>query len=271
MMINDLFSGHKGEPFLKWVGGKRRLAPTIVRKFPQEYGTYYEPFLGGAAVFLNAAYLQAQQPHESVLSDINQDLITTYTAVKDHTHRVAGVAMRHLERDSKEYFLSVRDKHPDDETEWAGLFIYLNNNCFKGMMKYGSGKLKVTYGYASSRPEHVQECILSAGEALQNATILRRPYYEVRPQKGDLVYLDPPYYNKLDDYTPEGFSQEDQRVLCQMAEYWRSRGVHVVASNSNDEFIRDLWSSWTIDTIECRQQVQGEETRADGGRELLIY
>jgi DNA adenine methylase len=61
-------------PFLKWCGGKTQLLPELILRAPLSYGTYREPFLGGGALFF------ALQPKKAVLSDINEELITTYQA-----------------------------------------------------------------------------------------------------------------------------------------------------------------------------------------------
>ena len=44
-------AGVTARPFLKWAGGKSQLLPELVRRSPRRIETYYEPFLGGAALF----------------------------------------------------------------------------------------------------------------------------------------------------------------------------------------------------------------------------
>jgi DNA adenine methylase len=39
------------KPFLKWVGGKTKLVPELVGMFPKKFNNYYEPFVGGGALF----------------------------------------------------------------------------------------------------------------------------------------------------------------------------------------------------------------------------
>nr|WP_308699368.1 DNA adenine methylase [Mycoplasma sp. CSL7491-lung] len=39
-------------PFVKWAGGKKQLLHILKNKIPKEFNTYYEPFVGGGALFL---------------------------------------------------------------------------------------------------------------------------------------------------------------------------------------------------------------------------
>jgi DNA adenine methylase len=71
----------QGQPFLKWAGGKRRIVPAIESILPDNFQNYYEPFLGGGALF---AYLHGsgRLPHRAYLSDISEPLMLTYKMVK---------------------------------------------------------------------------------------------------------------------------------------------------------------------------------------------
>lgn len=66
------------KPFIKWVGGKRQLLPTIKDMIPKSFDTYYEPFLGGGALLLEIA------PDQAVVSDANTNLINTYKAIQNN-------------------------------------------------------------------------------------------------------------------------------------------------------------------------------------------
>ena len=68
-------------PFVKWAGGKGQLLERLERYFPKDFGTYYEPFLGGGAVFF---YLVHKRPKfNAVLSDTNAELMSTYKVIKE--------------------------------------------------------------------------------------------------------------------------------------------------------------------------------------------
>ena len=66
------------KPIIPWLGGKRKLADTILPIFP-EHSCYVEPFCGAAALYF------LKPPSEvEVLNDINGELINLYRVVKHH-------------------------------------------------------------------------------------------------------------------------------------------------------------------------------------------
>jgi DNA adenine methylase len=87
MSISKVSSPSVPRPFLKWAGGKTQLLPELLKRVPAKFRTYYEPFLGGGALFW------ALRPPLAVLSDLNHELCDTYLAVQ---RDVAGV-VRELE------------------------------------------------------------------------------------------------------------------------------------------------------------------------------
>lgn len=63
-------------PFVKWAGGKTQLLPRLEERLPESYQTYYEPFIGGGALFLNL------QPAKAVIGDVNEQLINIYKQIQ---------------------------------------------------------------------------------------------------------------------------------------------------------------------------------------------
>ena len=72
---------HQPKPFIKWAGGKTQLLPEIISRLPKNYNNYFEPFLGGAAVFF--ALNTNTKSKKTFLSDLSKDLITTYKVIKN--------------------------------------------------------------------------------------------------------------------------------------------------------------------------------------------
>src|SRR5271167_3444663 len=107
------------QPFIKWPGGKRWAAAQISEMIaPRLSGTYYEPFLGGGAVFFHL------RPRKAVLADVNEDLIATYGAGR----RDSGAIIRHLRRyrvTAADYY-RIRDWNPKNPVARAARFLYLN-------------------------------------------------------------------------------------------------------------------------------------------------
>src|ERR1051326_3951973 len=90
-------------PFIKWAGGKGQLLSQLDPFFPlpSSYRRYFEPFLGGAAVFFHL------QPAQAVLSDLNEELVTAYEVIRDHLDDLLASLGKH--QDGKEYYYFVRE------------------------------------------------------------------------------------------------------------------------------------------------------------------
>ena len=141
MNLNNMFQAEaffednkdmiQAKPFVKWVGGKRQLIEQFSELFPKptEYNDYFEPFLGGGAVYFNL------QKEKSYLSDMNVELINTYQVIKDYPNQLIKF-LKSIEH-SKEKYTEIRawDRDKDwiqnySKIERAGRFIYLNRTCF---------------------------------------------------------------------------------------------------------------------------------------------
>ena len=127
----------KAQPFVKWVGGKRQLLSQFAELFPKKFENYFEPFLGGGAVFFNL------QKKKSYLSDINVELINAYQVVKNYPEELIQL-LKTFEY-SKEFYTEIRAW--DRELDWqsdhtaiqrAARFIFLNRTCFNGLHRVNS-------------------------------------------------------------------------------------------------------------------------------------
>ena len=234
------------EPLLKWPGGKRRLLQSILPLIPTEFGTYYEPFLGGGALFF------ALQPHSAVLADKNRDLISTYRQIKTNPDDVIS-ALGNLQNNERAYY-TVRAWEPDTPVERAARLIYLAALSFNGIHRVNlRGAFNVPYGYK----QHLKPCeplrIREASRIL-NAARLKSQDFErtVRPAtSGDLVYFDPPYTtthgnNGFVKYNARIFTWKDQERLARIALQLASRGCSVLVSNADHPSIRELYRDFDV-------------------------
>lgn len=247
----------KLNPFVKWVGGKRQLLAQLKTGLPH-YNVYHEPFLGGGALFFDLA------PQRAFISDTNPHLVNTYQAIKYSVDKLIELLNFHGNNSSKEYYYSLREQHSlDDPVERAARFIYLNKMCFNGLYRENSkGLFNAAWGYRASLVVDYEN-LRAISDYLQNTdiTIATQPYtwIEENVKEGDLVYFDPPY-DKLNDasftlYNKNVFGQQDQKQLSQLAERLRGRGVYILASNANTEFVKQIWSEFAITPVTAVRRI----------------
>ncbi|MDZ8227930.1 DNA adenine methylase [Nostoc sp. ChiVER01] len=242
-------------PFLKWAGGKSRLIQQYIPYFPKSYKNYYEPFLGGGAVFF---YLQ---PTAAVLTDINAELINTYCCVRDHVEELISILKEHKIRHNKDYYYSIRNHSGGTDIEKAARLIYLNKTCFNGLYRVNSqGKFNVPLGRYTN-PNICSEFLLkAASEALSHASIKQANFTEVlnyATSSDDFVFFDPPYHPISDTsyftaYSQNCFSKKDQELLRDTCAELASRGVKVMVCNSDSEFINKIYTDINFETYKIQ-------------------
>ena len=231
-------------PFVKWVGGKRSLLPSIKAHLPANFRHYHEPFVGGGAVF----WAVGSKAKKAFLSDQNLELVTAYQVIKeDPTHLIARLREHAAAHDEK-YYYEVRAAEPDSQVEVAARFIYLNKTCFNGLYRVNrKGKFNVPIGSYKNPNITQEENILACHKALRNASIRSGNFDTVSARKGDLVYFDPPYHPlnavSFTEYTQANFHDANQTELRDFALRLHKAGVYVMLSNSRCDFIKELYAN----------------------------
>ncbi len=241
----------KPKPFVKWVGGKRQLLAQFRRlnlyppeKFDIRTGRYFEPFVGGGAVFFDLL------PEKGFLSDLNKELVTTYNVIKNGVEGLIASLKKH--KTDKEYFLNIRAKDSKSlsDLDVASRFIFLNRTCFNGLYRVNSkGGFNVPYGKYANPLICDESNLRKVSKSLQNIEIKHQDYKEVlkTAKKGDFVYLDPPYYpvsktSSFTSYTAEAFLDKEQIELRDTVLELNKRGCFVMLSNSDTSFINKIYS-----------------------------
>ena len=232
----------KAKPFIKWAGGKRNLIEKISPYFPSKFNCYYEPFLGGGAVYFSIENLI----QHAVLSDNNSELIITYQVIKNEPDRLIKKLKKLASNHSKEQYYLIRAKNPKNNLEVAARFLYLNKTCYNGLYRVNSlGKFNVPIG-KYKEPNIVQEeRILTCHKILEKAEIVCNDFEKIKPKKRDFVYLDPPYHpideTSFTKYTKDNFTKKDQLRLAKLIKKLSKEGVYVMLSNSKTKFIEELY------------------------------
>ena len=260
-------------PFLKWAGGKTKLIQQYTPYFPKDYNTYYEPFLGGGAVFF---YLN---PTVAALTDINAELVNTYRCVKDNVEKLIELLKEHQLRHSKDYYYQVRQHQGCTKLEKAARLIYLNKTCFNGLYRENSqGEFNVPIGKYKNPKICNPPLLRAVSAALQKAQIEVRPFEDILNYakcSKDFVYFDPPYHpisstSNFTGYSRYSFSQDKQIRLKEVFAELADRGVKVMLSNSDCEFIQNLYSDFNIHPILASRLINSNVTKRGKISEVLI-
>jgi DNA adenine methylase len=242
-------------PFLKWAGGKSQLLASYEEHFPKSFKRYFEPFTGGAAVFFRMRSKHGQ--FNARLSDLNHELINVYCEIRDNVEDLIEDLKKH--KNEEEYFYKLRATDPAklSPTERASRLIYLNKTCFNGLYRVNSqGRFNVPFGFYKNPSTCNETNLRACNLVLQDTDLTCNPFDDVlkHARKGDFVYFDPPYHpltstSNFTSYTKNCFSAEDQQRLADTFSELHKRGCLLMLSNSDCEFIRDLYSDFRTETV----------------------
>ncbi len=270
------------KPFVKWAGGKRQLIQTIDRHIPSEFGTYFEPFLGGGAVLL---HLLGKNPQMKCrVSDLNSDLVLSYVTIRDRVEELITSLENHAKNYHKNpdsYYYGVRESEPKNQIEKVSRLLFLNRTCFNGLYRVNSkGKFNVPLGRYSNPNIINEDNLLSVSRILQSKKIqiICRDFTAVLTdaKKGDFVYFDPPYQPvsktaSFTSYTNKDFTYEDLENLVKVSEKLSDKGCKVLHSNSDSKEVKELFSKdWKITEVSVNRAINSDSTKRTGQKELLI-
>ena len=269
---NVPFSSEPLEPFLKWPGGKRWAAEFIADIIrPLLRGRYFEPFLGGGAVYFHL------RPRSAILSDINGDLIGTYRTVRRAPHAILR-ALGALHVSKRDYY-RVRRTVPRRRVDQAARFLYLNRTAFAGIYRLNKqGYFNVPYAGGGRGTELLcgTDRLVLASRALRRAAIEKCDFQEQidRAIAGDVVYCDPAYTvahdrNCFVRYNEQNFSWADQERLAQAAIRAGRRGATVLVSNAHHPSVRQLYPDAVV-SLERTSRVSPDVQRRGPVRESLF-
>jgi len=259
----------KATPFVKWAGGKRSIISEIEKRLPKNISTYYQPFVGGGAVYFAFQDLI----EKATLADLNEELVLAYKVIATYTDSIIEALQEHERNHQKKngYYMKVRKQKPDELIDVVARFLYLNKTCFNGLYRVNrSGKFNVPEGRYKNPKICDPSNLKSVAETLKKATIRVGQFDETTfPNAGDFVYCDPPYDGTFTGYQAEGFGEEDQIRLKEAADSWSRLGVSVMISNSDTQFIRELYKDYSVHSITAQRNISCNGNR-DRASEVLI-
>lgn len=262
------------KPFIRWVGGKSRLLPRILPHVPTDIHNYYEPFLGGGAVFLACASRISGRAH---LADLNEHLVAAWVAMRDYQQDLRPLLKRYLANDSKEFYYEVRSTIPNSYIEKAARFLYLNGVSWNHLWRENSrtGAMNVPWGDRSFKGIS-DSTMKSIGDILKKADIHAADFRDVlaTATRGDFVYLDPPYLPvftkpglekeptaKFNKYTAKTFEMSDLVELAEICADLSKRGVRWVMSNRDNTSVSGLFPDAEIIRFTTHRSLAAQSRR----------
>lgn len=263
-------------PIVKWVGGKRQLMFKLLENMPKSYNRYFEPFIGGGALFFEL------QPEKAYISDMNEELINLYSVVKNNVYELIDELKKH--KISKEYFMNIRNIDRTKEyKKWSAIqkasrFIYLNRTCFNGMYRVNSkGEFNVPFGNYKNPRIIDENNLINCSNLLQKTEIKNADFSEILNcvQSGDFVYFDPPYVplnetSSFTSYTKDGFDIDMQFKLREVCNELDSMGVKFMLSNSDTKFVNEVYENYNIKKVFASRQINANPNGRGKITEVLV-
>jgi DNA adenine methylase len=264
-------------PFLKWAGGKRQLLPRILGAVPDAIGTYFEPFIGGGAVFF-ALVARGRRFQRAVLGDANEELILCYAALQKDVGAVVRALRRH--RYDRDHYYEVRAREPRNlsPAARAARLIFLNRSGYNGLYRVNrAGRFNVPFGRYKDPVICDEERLRAAAAALQGVTLVHGDFETTLKgaRRGDFVYLDPPYVplsatSSFTAYAKTPFDAAAQARLAAKLRALGERGVRALLSNSDCDETRALYDPALSEPVPVRRAINSVASGRGAVGELLV-
>jgi DNA adenine methylase len=268
------------EPFIKWAGGKSQLLDRLLPLTPKKFNVYFEPFVGGGAMFFRL------RPPKAVISDANWELVNAYKVIKNDLDSLLAelekIKRRKLTSSLYEEYRRLKVKPVDvPDPKLAARFIFLNKTCYNGLYRVNKNEeFNVPFGKYRVMPKlYEEENLKQINRILQTTQIMLADFETaVRiAQPGDFVYFDPPYTPDpqsmgFTNYTKDAFPAGEQERLSEVFKRLDRRGCMQMMSNADTRLTRRLYSEYSRKT--CRLSVDRVisciGTKRTGFREVVV-
>jgi len=271
----------KGKPFVKWAGGKRQIIDKLLKYVPDEFDTYFEPFVGGGALLFELA------PRKAVINDYNEELMNVFNCIKDENkfNKMCNELNRHEINHSEEYYYEIRNKDRDKskfkripDYKRAARTIYLNKACFNGLYRVNSkNEFNVPFNKKAKINTYDGQNlgIIHYYLNYNDIKVLNIDFEEAvkEAKKGDFIYFDPPYDSEtstFNSYTENGFGREEQIRLAKVYKELSDRGCFVMLSNHNTTLVKDLYKEFNMHLIEAKRNINSNGKKRGKVEEVII-
>ena len=271
----------KGKPFVKWAGGKRQIIDKLKEYVPENFNTYYEPFIGGGALLFELS------PKKAVINDSNVELMNVYNCLcnEEKFKKMCSVLNHYEKMHSEEFYYEIRNKDRNknmynklsDYTK-AARTIYLNKACFNGLYRVNSkNEFNVPFGKKAKVNTYEGANLITVSNylTLNDIKILNIDFEQAvkDAKKNDFVYFDPPYdsdTHTFNSYTEDGFGKEEQKRLAKVFKELDKKGVYVMLSNHNTHLVNELYKDYNMHKIEAKRNINSKGNKRGKVEELII-
>lgn len=307
--VSDLFYQYSvgAKPFLKWVGGKRQLLTQFENLYPIELKqkkikNYYEPFVGGGAVFFDVA--QNYEIENAFLYDINDELILAYKVIQKDVYKLLEFLFNYdkiykklSEQKQQDYYYEMRDsfnlnrfnidyeKYSENWIPRVAQTIFLNKTCFNGLFRFNSkGGFNSPQGKYKNPNIIDEQNLLNVSKLLEIATIKKADFREVKNDIGNdsFIYFDPPYRPisktaSFTAYSKFNFEDDDQIQLAGLFYDLDKMGQKLMLSNSdpkninpNDDFFENIYSKFNISRVDAKRSINSDPNKRNSIKEIVV-
>jgi len=307
--VNDLFYEYKlgAKPFLKWVGGKRQLLEQFEELYPIELKlkkikNYYEPFIGGGAVFFDVA--QNYEIENAFLYDINDELIISYMVIQRDVYKLIEFLYRYdkqykklNEEKRKEYYYELREnynfqrfnidynQYSENWIPRVAQTIFLNKTCFNGLFRFNSkGGFNSPMGRYKNPKIIDEQNLLNVSKLLEIAIIKKADFKEVKNdiKNNSFIYFDPPYRPisktaNFTSYSKYNFQDDEQLQLASLFYELDQQGHKLMLSNSDpkninpeDDFFETIYSSYNIIRVNAKRSINSDSSKRNSIKEIVV-
>ena len=271
----------KGKPFVKWAGGKRQIIEKLKKYTPDEFNTYYEPFIGGGALLFELS------PKRAVINDLNEELMNVYKCLcsEEKFKKMCNILNHYEKEHNEEFYYEIRNKDRNkvsynrlsDYTK-AARTVYLNKACFNGLYRVNShNEFNVPFGKKEKVNTYEGGNLITISNYLtMNDIKIESVDFEESVKsasKGDFVYFDPPYDSETEtfnSYTETGFGKDEQRRLAKVFKELDKRGVYVMLSNHNTSLVNELYKDYNIHVIKAKRNINSNGKKRGKVEEVII-
>lgn len=281
MMVHPSLASLYPSPIVKWAGGKTQLLRELERHLPPAWNRYFEPFVGGGALFFRLS--PSLVPGQVFLNDFNEELINLYQVVREQVEQLIEHLAEHKRRYAKQpeaYYYHVRSLSVSSlsSVERAARLLFLNKTCYNGLYRVNrAGQFNVPFGRYKNPPILDPEGLRAASAALRKAE-LRHGDFEAAvagADTHDLIYFDPPYHPvsttaNFTSYTSQSFGEEEQRRLARLFRRLDEKGCYLILSNSDTPLIHELYAGYAIRIVQANRAINSNARRRKGATEVIV-